>query len=492
MIGRSRTIDRLTSVIERLSRGDLTATATESDGPGEVRTLARSINSLGNRARSEAAVEREAELFRQRCRLISATIRRTSNANQMAEYLVRGVGQAFEADRVWLQTFADERVPAVASQWHQERLAPFPTALGHHVEAARTLADRLWQTADIIVIEDQRNYEPTPAGAASHAIARDLGTTASIVAPIGDGSSAFGILWISMADHSRRWSHTECGVALHLATDLAHSLVQAHTISQQAEAVRMLRELDQAKADFISTVSHELRTPLTTITGYLEILQDGEAGPLPAAALEALSIIDRNAVRLRNLIEDLLTQSRIDAGRLRLDIASVALGSLLGDVRASLLPMATSASVTVKPPVGPYSPHMRDDGPVGPVIQGDPHQLEQVFTNLLSNAIKFSRPGGTVSLNYGCDEDGDGVFIQVADTGIGIPEHDIARLFDRFFRASNATAAALPGTGLGLAIVREIVHRHGGAVDAESTLDAGTTLTVWLPLRLPPQLASES
>jgi two-component system phosphate regulon sensor histidine kinase PhoR len=477
--------------VERLNRGDLTAIALENDGSDEVRALARSVNSLGKRARSEAADEREAELFRQRCRLISATVRRTTNAIQMAEYVTRGVGAAFEADRVWLQTFADERIPKLSSQWHHQRLRPLPDAIGEHLEGTRALVDRLWQNADVLMIEDQRNYQPSRAGAAAFGIAHELGTTASIVAPIGDGGSAFGLLWISMADHSRRWTPAECGVALHLATDLAHSLVQAHTISQQAEAVRMLRELDQAKADFISTVSHELRTPLTTITGYLEILQDGEAGPLPSGAVEALSIIDRNAVRLRNLIEDLLTQSRIDAGRLRLDIASVGVGSVLSEVRTSLLPMASSATVTVKPPVGPYSPRARDAGPVGPFVQGDPHQLVQVFTNLLSNAIKFSRPGGSVSINYGCDEDGDGVFIQVADTGIGVPEQDLSRLFDRFFRASNATAAALPGTGLGLAIVREIVQRHGGAVDAESTLAAGTTFTVWLPLRQP-QPAADS
>ena len=485
MISRGRAVERLAEVVDRLGRGDLTATAIETDGPDEVRALARAVNTLGNHARTEAVIEREAEVFRQRCRLISATVRRTTSATQMAEYLVRGVGQAFEADRVWLQTFTDERIPLLASQWHDARLKPFPEALARHVEAARGLADRLWQAADILAIEDQRSYEPSRAGTASYEIARELGTSASIVAPIGDGTSAFGVLWISMADHSRRWTHTERGVAQHLATDLAHSLVQAHTISQQAEVLIMLQELDQAKADFISTVSHELRTPLTSITGYLEILQDGDAGPLPPAASEALAVIDRNAVRLRNLIEDLLTQSRIDAGRLRLEIAPVAVGSVLSDVRTSLLPMASSARVTVRPPVGPYSPRAREEGPVGPFIQGDPHQLEQVFTNLLSNAVKFSRPGGTVSLNYGCDEDGDGVFIQVSDTGIGVPERDLARLFDRFFRASNATAAALPGTGLGLAIVREIVDRHGGAVDAESTLDAGTTVTVWLPLRPP-------
>jgi signal transduction histidine kinase len=113
-------------------------------------------------------------------------------------------------------------------------------------------------------------------------------------------------------------------------------------------------------------------------------------------------------------------------------------------------------------------------------------QLEQVFTNLISNAIKFSRPGDSIGVLAGVDADADGVYAQVSDTGMGIPPEETDRLFTRFFRASNATAAALPGTGLGLSIVREIVQRHGGTIDVDSQLDEGTTFTVWLPRRAQP------
>ncbi|MDT4936879.1 MAG: hypothetical protein QOG80_550, partial [Pseudonocardiales bacterium] len=101
----------------------------------------------------------------------------------------------------------------------------------------------------------------------------------------------------------------------------------------------------------------------------------------------------------------------------------------------------------------------------------------------------FSQPHGSVSITCGADDDSDGVFVEVADTGMGIPDNEIDRLFTRFFRASNAAQAALPGTGLGLAIVAEIVQRHGGAVDVESVLDQGSTFTVWLPRKVPLALA---
>jgi signal transduction histidine kinase len=116
-------------------------------------------------------------------------------------------------------------------------------------------------------------------------------------------------------------------------------------------------------------------------------------------------------------------------------------------------------------------------------VEGDPVQLEQVFTNLIGNACKFTPAGGQVRVELAADEE-DGVLVQVSDTGMGIPGQDIGNLFTRFFRASNATAAALPGTGLGLAIVREIVQRHGGWIDVESELGGGSTFSVWLPTQV--------
>jgi signal transduction histidine kinase len=468
--GLTRPLRALRTVVGRLDRGDLGARANEQDGPSEVRALARAVNAVGRRARAEAIDDRDAEVFRQRTRLIASTIRRTTNGTQMGELLVRGLGDAMEADRVWLQVFGDERVPQLNSQWQRDPLRPLPEPTPEQLETTKALADRLWDTAHIITIDDHRTYEPTIAGRGAFALAQSIGASASLLVPIGDSTSAFGLLWISMAGHSRHWTLTETGVIQHLAADLAHSLAQAHVIERQAQAVQLLRELDQAKADFIATVSHELRTPLTSISGYLEMLQDGEGGPLPDQAAAMLSIIDRNATRLRNLIEDLLTQSRIDAGRLRLELGTVSLHPLLQSVLSAMAPLASASDVKLE------LTSSRD----GLGVQADAQQLEQVFTNLISNALKFTPAGGSVLVTLSSAED-DGALIEVRDTGMGIPPEEYPNLFTRFFRASNAAEAALPGTGLGLAIVQEIVHRHGGAIDVDSELGVGTTVTVWLP-----------
>ena len=479
MIGRNRDpLVRLSAVIQRLTAGDLTASADEAEGPPDVRALAVAINQLGDKVRREASAELDAEHFRQHTRLISSTIRRASNVDQMADYLVRAVGQAFEVDRVWLHTFVNDRVPRFTVQWSREHLSPIPESLQAHAESTRFLADTLWDGGTVLALDRHRGNEKALEGLGWFSNAETVGATASIVAPIGDSGGAFGLLWLSTVSHGRRWTMLERGIAQHLATDLAHSLVQANVLAQQIQAVELLRELDQAKADFISTVSHELRTPLTSIAGYLEMLLDGDAGELGGEADRMLRIIDRNAVRLRNLIEDLLTQSRIDAGRLRLELTKLDPGSVLDSVRTALLPLAASAGVILNP-VSHARSGAHHSGMIS--IEADPYQLDQVFTNLVTNAIKFSRPGASVELEYYPDEDGNGVVVEVRDTGIGIPESDMDKLFTRFYRASNATAAVLPGTGLGLAIVREIVERHGGAVEVESVLGAGTTFTVWLP-----------
>jgi signal transduction histidine kinase len=299
--------------------------------------------------------------------------------------------------------------------------------------------------------------------------AMDAGVSASVLAPIGDSSTAFGLLWVAMIDHSRSWTGAETGIIQHLAADAAHGLMQANVLARNREVVERLRALDRAKADFVSTVSHELRTPLTSITGYLEMLSDGDGGPLPDDAQRMLEIIDRNALRLRNLIEDLLTQSRIDAGRLRLNIERIGVQDLVERVQKSMRPLAMAADIKLN--------FHSVDGLLA--IEGDGPQLEQVLTNLVSNGIKFTPPGGTVTLE--AHRHGAAVVITIRDTGIGIPSDEISDLSTRFFRASNAVAAAFAGTGLGLSIVAEIIERHGGTLTVDSEVNVGTTIEVRLP-----------
>jgi signal transduction histidine kinase len=237
---------------------------------------------------------------------------------------------------------------------------------------------------------------------------------------------------------------------------------------REMQLAARLAALETAKTDFMSTVSHELRTPLTSISGYLELLMDAGPGALTAAQLRMLEVIGRNAVRLRELVEDMLTLANIESGNFHGETLPFDLAHVIERTVAAVGPAADKASVGL---------HADVRGPLP--ITGDAVQLDRVLTNLLSNAVKFTAAEGTVSVH--AERRGEELVLTVADTGIGVPADEQQALFTRFFRATNAIHRAVPGTGLGLAIVRTIVEQHGGSIEITSTENVGTTATVRLP-----------
>jgi two-component system phosphate regulon sensor histidine kinase PhoR len=228
--------------------------------------------------------------------------------------------------------------------------------------------------------------------------------------------------------------------------------------------------VDRAKTDFVFTVSHELRTPITSVLGYTQMLQRGSGGGLTERQARLLARVESNGLRLQALIEDLLTLSRIEGGTFRLLDAPV-------DLRQVVL-RSSEATETHR--------HERqlewevDPGDVPVVVSGDEDQLDRALINLLTNAVKFTPDGGHVRV--GLVTEGGQAVLTVRDTGIGISEVEQSRLWDRFFRSSDAQRRAIPGTGLGLSIVRTIVHGHGGTIAVESRAGTGSTFSVRLPL----------
>ena len=259
-----------------------------------------------------------------------------------------------------------------------------------------------------------------------------------------------------------------------VAVERADVLAQLDTLNVQlARQVEALRLSDQVKSDFVSSVSHELRTPLASILGYLEILEEGAAGDLTEPQREFLGIIDINARRLLTLIEDLLTLSGLESGRMRIRLEAVDLAELVRvGVQAQALAVAARGHT------------LELDVPDAPVIATvDRDRYAQVVANLLANAIKFTPDGGHVHVRL--VEAGGSVALTVTDSGIGIAPEDMGRLFERFFRAHSAIEEAIPGSGLGLAISKGIAEAHGGELTAESAVDAGSAFTIRIPTSPP-------
>ncbi|MEI6700806.1 MAG: PAS domain-containing sensor histidine kinase, partial [Actinomycetota bacterium] len=263
------------------------------------------------------------------------------------------------------------------------------------------------------------------------------------------------------------------------ATERRHQLLaQERELRQAVEATnRSLVDLAELKNAFVATVAHELRTPLTSVVSFTELLLD-DGAEFSGEHQEFLATIHRNANRLLYLVGDLLLLAQMESGGYELDSSPIDLAHLIDEVAASLAPQAASSFVDLQ--VATES---------GPSISLDVLRMEQVLLNILTNAIKFTHPGGCVSVKSWFDE--DTWIVAVQDSGIGIPEDEQDRLFQRFFRASNTAAARMPGTGLGLVISRVIVELHGGEISLESVLGEGTTVTIVLPTSTSSLEASE-
>jgi PAS domain S-box-containing protein len=231
------------------------------------------------------------------------------------------------------------------------------------------------------------------------------------------------------------------------------------------------RQVDRIKDALVATVSHELRTPLTSVIGYLELLGESALSSEDAGYIE---IAGRNAMRLQQMVDDLLFLSRVDAEGMSLEITDVDLVDAARHAIGSARPLAEAKKIALDCPARP---------PVR--VRADPKRINQVFDNLLSNAIKFTPAGGTVEVSID-DRAGEAV-ISVSDDGCGIPASEQDHVFNRFFRSSTSTHA--PGTGLGLAIAKTIVEKHGGSMAFESIENEGTTFTFSLPAATPARSA---
>ncbi len=299
---------------------------------------------------------------------------------------------------------------------------------------------------------------------------RAAGVGSHLLAPFGVGEQMLGFVTADRLGPARPWSAAEVGAVESIAADIGRGLHHARLYEAENRLVEDLKSLDQAKSDFFATVSHELRAPLTSIEGYVEMLAEGEGGPVTGEQRKMLDIVDHSAVRLRNLIEDVFTLSKLESDAFTAVMRPVEVAEVISAATSEIQPEVARRGLTLT------SDYPSD----GLTVQGDAGQLGQVLVNLLSNAVKFTPEGGRITITATAT-DGSAV-MTVTDTGIGIPAKDQQDLFTRFFRASNAVQQSIPGTGLGLAIVRSIVTNHGGDITLTSHEGQGTTFTIRIPL----------
>ncbi|MFB3738706.1 MAG: sensor histidine kinase [Candidatus Velamenicoccus archaeovorus] len=289
--------------------------------------------------------------------------------------------------------------------------------------------------------------------------------TAEAAVPLRVGTDLLGVLHV--ATRAGRIEDDTLATLAALGDQIAMVIHAALLRDRQDETLRRLRELDEMKSDFVAITSHELRTPLAAVRGFVNTLQRKMDVLTPEEVQEFLAIVERQTDRLIRLVEDLLVVSRIEAGTLALEPQAVHPSELLDHVVTGFGDRAER----IRYVVGPDLPEL---------FVADPGRLGQVLTNLLENALKFSPPDTAVGLSL--LRDGEHLVFRVRDEGIGIPPHEVDRIFERFHQTDAAVTRAAEGAGLGLYITRKLVEAMGGRIDVASELGAGSTFTVRLPL----------
>ena len=310
----------------------------------------------------------------------------------------------------------------------------------------------------------------------------ELNIRSALCVPLVDRAGAvMGVIYVDMRASIVTFTREDQEFLMAFANYASIAVENAVLFAEAAEKARAEEELRQArtreemKSDLIAIVSHDVRTPLTSIKSYAEILADDMDTLPPEQRRRFLEIINREADRLSRLVTNYLDLQKIEAGMMRLVVEPLAVNGLVEESVEAFAGAALEKRIALRPDLAPSLP----------LVRGDRDRLLQVLANLLSNAVKFTPEGGEVTVlarPVAMADGGEGVEIEVRDTGDGIPLDRIDNLFRRFAQVGEARGEARRGTGLGLVFSREIVELHGGRIAVCSTPGSGSAFRVVLPV----------
>ena len=456
-----------TSMVRRRARGDMTVRLVPG-GPADLRDLAHSMNFLSdetNRMRETAAGRARLQAG---VRQAAIRIREHLRGQEILSEAVTAVREHLRVDWVYAGIVRGGQI--TLEDVNESARAADGDMVGYLPPDAIDWLRGIYRNRSSHRVQDLAGPEAQDIPVQIRKGLLELGGAALLLTPFGAGPELLGVLGLLRYDLAGPWTDAEAAAVESLARDIGRGLEHARLYEREEHLVAELKSLDAAKTSFLASASHDLRSPLTSIVGYVEILADGDEGPLLPTQARMLDAVDRNARRLMTLIENMLTTAKIEMGGFTTRRSPVDLAGLVTAAADVIRPAAAAGGLDLKVSCPPS----------GLIVDGDADQLDRVLVNLLSNAVKYTPQGGQVRTALACE--GDAAVLTVADTGIGIPAQDQAALFTRFFRASNAVAGAVPGSGLGMSIARTIVTNHDGDISVESAEGAGTTVTVRIAL----------
>ncbi len=339
----------------------------------------------------------------------------------------------------------------------ERRLMPDPDDPAGVV--ARVLRDR----EPVLIAEVPEDWAAEISGDPEvHRIEAALDPRSAMVVPLLSHGEVFGAITLVRSDERRRYGPEDMELAEELARRAALAVENARLYEAALAA-------SKAKSDFLAVMSHELKTPLSTIVACTDLLEAEIAGPLTQDQRDQIGHVLASALHLLQLIDEILSFSRMEAGREKVRLETVDLGALVDDAAALIRPVAQDRGLSFRVE-GLAEPHL---------VRTDPPKVRQVLLNLLSNAVKFTETGEVV-LTVAVE--GSWAVFRVRDTGIGIPPEHLDRIFEAFWQVEQSATRRAGGTGLGLSVTRRLCRMLGGDVSVESVPGHGTTFTVRLPL----------
>jgi signal transduction histidine kinase len=329
--------------------------------------------------------------------------------------------------------------------------------------SGRALIDRATiQVTDLLA--ESANYP------LSYGIARRLGHRTVVVTPLYREGTPFGTIVLRRLE-VRPFTDHEIGLLRTFGDQAAIALENVRLFREIQDKSRQLEVANQHKSDFLANMSHELRTPLNAIIGFSEVLLERLFGDLNDKQDDYLKDFHSSGRHLLQLINDILDLSKVEAGRMELDVSSFDVGDAISNAMTLVRERAQRHSITLGQSVEPS---------IGDIV-ADERKLKQILLNLLSNAVKFTPDGGSIDVTAA--KNGDDIVIAVRDTGIGIAPEDQQAVFEEFRQVGRNYTNKHEGTGLGLALTRKFVELHGGRIWLESEMGRGSTFTFTIPMK---------
>jgi PAS domain S-box-containing protein len=407
---------------------------------------------------------------------LSSSLDYEAMLSTLANLLVPGL-----ADWCTIHVLEGERLKSVAiahvdptrvelARQIEQRYPPDANAEGGIWNVLRTARSELYEVlSDALLQSGARDAEHLE-------ILRSIGLRSVVIVPILIRETVSGTITLVNAESRRTYDQRDVALGEELGRRVGVAIENARLYQASQEATRRAenaaaraREASRIKDEFLATVSHELRTPLNAIVGWASLLKNHDTAPSIAKGIE---VIFRNAQAQSKLIEDILDVSRIITGKLRLELRTTDLMTIVKDAIEVIRPSASAKRINLD----------IADGDQSYPIVGDPERLQQVVWNLLSNGVKFTESGGTIGV--GIVQEQSSLVLSITDTGRGIEPEFLPYVFDRFKQADSSTTRRFGGLGLGLAIVRHIVELHGGQVHAHSQgPGTGARFSITLPVR---------